>query len=98
MHNAHIHRHCSVCNTFVVTLGKFGRNDAGVACRGTVGVGEIMEALSDPVKAKNFAGRIKKLITDAKGNERVRPFKITQHAVLSQCYGCAKKCFCRNVT
>lgn len=42
-----------------------------VAGRGTVGVGEIMDALSDPTKAKNFAARIKKLITDAKGNERV---------------------------
>eukprot|EP00752_Nemacystus_decipiens_P003497 g3229.t1 len=38
--------------------------------RGTVGVGEIMDALSDPIKAKNFAGRIRQLITDAKGNER----------------------------
>lgn len=31
-----------------------------------------MEALSDPSRAKNFAARIRKLISDAKGNERVR--------------------------
>eukprot|EP00903_Cladosiphon_okamuranus_P014136 g13137.t1 len=38
--------------------------------RGTVGIGEILEALSDPIKAKNFAGRIKKIISDATGSER----------------------------
>lgn len=47
-------------------------SDGGVTCRGTVGIGEIVDALSDPTKAKNFAGRIRKLISDAKGNERVR--------------------------
>lgn len=40
--------------------------------RGTVGVGEIIEALSDPARAKTFASRIGELIKDAKVNERVR--------------------------
>ncbi|CAM9747685.1 unnamed protein product [Pylaiella littoralis] len=38
--------------------------------RGTIGVGEIIEALSDPVRAKNFGPRLKRIITDAKGQER----------------------------
>lgn len=40
-----------------------------------------MEALSDPSRAKNFAGRIRKLISDAKGNERVR--EQTRRAVVN---------------
>lgn len=31
-----------------------------------------MEAITDPVRAKNFGSRLKRLITDAKGQERVR--------------------------
>lgn len=40
--------------------------------RGTVGVGEIVEALADPARAKTFVSRIGELIKDAKVNERVR--------------------------
>lgn len=35
-------------------------------------MGEIIEALSDPARARNFVGRISDLIRDAKVNERVR--------------------------
>eukprot|EP00904_Undaria_pinnatifida_P008485 jgi/Undpi1/4767/HiC_scaffold_18.g08120.m1 len=40
------------------------------AVRGTVGIGEIIEALSDPARARNFVGRISDIIGDAKVNER----------------------------
>lgn len=39
--------------------------------RGTVGIGEIVEALSDPARAKTFASRISELVKDARVNERV---------------------------
>lgn len=41
--------------------------------RGTVGAGEIIEAVSSPGEAKIFAGRLSDLIqANFKGNERVR--------------------------
>lgn len=35
-------------------------------------MGEILEAVSDPKRAANFANRIGSLIKDSKVNERVR--------------------------
>lgn len=40
--------------------------------RGTVGAGDIVEAISDPSRSTRFASRISQLIKDAKANERVR--------------------------
>lgn len=41
--------------------------------RGTVGLGEVIEALNDPEKAPNFAQRVNELINGEEGtNERVR--------------------------
>lgn len=37
-----------------------------------MGVGEILEAVSDPSRAANFAKRVGELIKGAKVNERVR--------------------------
>ena len=44
--------------------------------RGTIGTGEVLEALTEPAKAKNFATRIDELIGKAKTNERVRAAKL----------------------
>lgn len=41
-------------------------------CRGTIGVGEVIEAITDPEKAANFATRIDELIGENLTNERVR--------------------------
>ncbi|CAN0224047.1 unnamed protein product [Ectocarpus sp. 6 AP-2014] len=40
------------------------------ATRGTIGIGEIIEAVSDPSRAKNFVKRLRELIGEAKVNER----------------------------
>lgn len=40
--------------------------------RGTIGVGEVAEALSSPTEARNFANRISALIKGSTREERVR--------------------------
>ena len=62
-------------STKYVTLHLLASNDTCLLSpspRGTVGIGELIEALSEPSRAKTFATRISALIKDAKVNERVR--------------------------